>query len=346
MTPLHHDSMSHEADESKSRILRSLQKYGLVVLSNHGIHAKDLQTNREIFMNEIFSMSNEEKSNISMQEAYGRGYIGVGRESGLADIYEPKEGYSYGHDWPSEEGSPENDLQRSNIWPSSFHDSSRRHLELYYYRNVHIASIIQGILLDDMKIPQSNILDGGGTISIMRVFHYFQSDRINCLGSSPHTDWGMLTIISQNDIGGLQYYRDDKWHDVVASKDDLIINAGDYLSYISEGRYHSPIHRVLCPSASDRLSFVFFYYPGYKSSFDISNNSKGSDIDPNDPSSSSMSYNSMFDGSISSEEGPKLFGDYIMEKWKGVQRSDSTYQHSLVQYSNNSMEHYIRNSSR
>lgn len=88
-------------------------------------------------------------------------------------------------------------------------------------------------------------------------------------GSSPHTDWGFLTVILQDSrVGGLQFlYENDSddnsdgnsehsggsksplWVDVPASGSTtaipLVVNGGDYLSLLSKGRYKSPIHRVL-----------------------------------------------------------------------------------------------------
>lgn len=183
-----------------------------------------------------------------------------------------------------------------------------------------------------------DIASGGEDISIMRLFHYYnlQSDIVRSfvdnwpqrqeniskvhnkqlhsqhtlspavrpiIGSSPHTDWGFLTLIMADDIRGLQFLPkngapnvsdEDDWIDVPNIPGSLIVNGGDYLSLVSRGIYHSPIHRVLSPDIStapsvgtetnsgsnidninsathikeeagihDRYSFVFFFYPGY-----------------------------------------------------------------------------------
>ena len=148
----------------------------------------------------------------------------------------------------------------------------------------------------------------------MRMFHYIQNTRDNCLGSSPHTDWGMLTIITQNSVNGLQYYKDSIWHDVPANKNDIIINVGNYLSYISRGYFHSPIHRVECPKLSNRLSFVLFYYPGYDSELQLLQQ------EVEIGTTGEVQYNSLFDKNSIEIDDRKTFGDYIKEKWKGVSR--------------------------
>ena len=45
--------------------------------------------------------------------------------------------------------------------------------------------------------------EGGEKISLMRLFHYLPYDqkiqnKLNNIGSSPHTDWGFLTLILQS----------------------------------------------------------------------------------------------------------------------------------------------------
>ena len=182
------------------------------------------------------------------------------------------------------------------------------------------------------------MIAGGREISLMRLFHYFhqQSPTVQqhlqalrsttttttnptdespstaftaspsaMLGSSPHTDWGFLTLILADEVGGLQFIpkggsvSEHSWVDVPYIPGSLVVNGGDYLKLVSKGVYHSPIHRVLSPGSRrspdsgacgsvedrategdeeggveggkgadtcpDRYSFVFFFYPSYSS---------------------------------------------------------------------------------
>ena len=90
---------------------------------------------------------------------------------------------------------------------------------------------------------------GGEDISLMRLFHYFSSDNHPTLapgvprtGSSPHTDWHLMTIVMQDRTGGLQVRRPHApfdWIDVPAVDGELVIILGDYLSVLSGGP-HTP----------------------------------------------------------------------------------------------------------
>ena len=80
-------------------------------------------------------------------------------------------------------------------------------------------------------------------------------------GVHHHTDAGSLTVLLQDDVGGLQVYRDGYWHDVSPVAGALVINTGDMLKVWSNDRYHAAIHRVLAMQATDRYSVPFFYNP-------------------------------------------------------------------------------------
>lgn len=85
------------------------------------------------------------------------------------------------------------------------------------------------------------------------------------IGSSPHTDWHVLTIVLQDTTGGLQVQDAyGEWRDVPARAGELVIIVGDYTQLLSDGRFRSPVHRVLLPPpGQERFSFTFFYYPSY-----------------------------------------------------------------------------------
>merc|ERR1712139_342616 len=99
-------------------------------------------------------------------------------------------------------------------------------------------------------------------------------------GSSPHTDWGLITLIVADDTPGLQLFWDGKrvggtrdaeksalkdasgnfvnpeagWYTVRPEFDQgkIFVNTGDFMSIVSAGRYISPLHRVLSPVAKKR----------------------------------------------------------------------------------------------
>ena len=253
--------------------------------------------------------------------AFQRGYIPLGSESGLADYFEVKEGFCYGHAWGKgeyPEGGWPNNLTGANSWPDEMHGLGggwRATLEGFFDASARLAARLTAELPRALghralgqQPPQppppqrpppqrpaqpgtaapagaegaaegsgaegaaegsgaegaaegsgaegaaegsgaegaadwAALCEGGEPISIMRLFHYFAATHRPELaaatprtGSSPHTDWHMLTVILQDQQGGLQVLdQGGSWIDVPAIQGELTILLGDYLHWLSAG---------------------------------------------------------------------------------------------------------------
>ncbi|XP_031279148.1 1-aminocyclopropane-1-carboxylate oxidase [Pistacia vera] len=82
-------------------------------------------------------------------------------------------------------------------------------------------------------------------------------------GLRAHTDAGGLILLFQDDkVSGLQLLKDGQWVDVPPMKHSLVINLGDQLEVITNGKYKSVMHRVLAQPDGNRMSIASFYNPG------------------------------------------------------------------------------------
>ncbi len=81
------------------------------------------------------------------------------------------------------------------------------------------------------------------------------------LGIHHHSDAGALTLLLQDQVGGLQVYRDGFWYDVPAVNGAITVNTGDMMQVWSNDIYRAPIHRVLAMDTCERYSIPFFLNP-------------------------------------------------------------------------------------
>nr|AJW28690.1 1-aminocyclopropane-1-carboxylate oxidase [Rubus idaeus] len=82
-------------------------------------------------------------------------------------------------------------------------------------------------------------------------------------GLRSHTDAGGVILLFQDDkVSGLQLLKDGKWVDVPPMRHSIVINLGDQLEVITNGKYKSVEHRVIAQTDGTRMSIASFYNPG------------------------------------------------------------------------------------
>ncbi|KAK1631285.1 hypothetical protein QYE76_005600 [Lolium multiflorum] len=81
-------------------------------------------------------------------------------------------------------------------------------------------------------------------------------------GLRAHTDAGGIILLFQDDrVGGLQLLKDGEWVDVPPTRHYIVVNLGDQLEVITNGRYKSVLHRVVAQTDGNRMSIASFYNP-------------------------------------------------------------------------------------
>lgn len=94
------------------------------------------------------------------------------------------------------------------------------------------------------RVPR---IDGGGEV----------------FGLIPHTDSDFLTILFQDQVGGLQLMKGGRWITVEPNPSALVINIGDLCEAWSNGVYRSVEHRVMSNPKVERFSVAYFLCPSY-----------------------------------------------------------------------------------
>uniref|UniRef100_A0A0C9RSZ4 TSA: Wollemia nobilis Ref_Wollemi_Transcript_14309_1211 transcribed RNA sequence n=1 Tax=Wollemia nobilis TaxID=56998 RepID=A0A0C9RSZ4_9CONI len=80
-------------------------------------------------------------------------------------------------------------------------------------------------------------------------------------GISGHSDVSLLTILLQDDVGGLQVMHSGRWVAVQPISGAFVINIGDTLQVLSNGRFQSVEHRAVATQNRARMSIPFFCFP-------------------------------------------------------------------------------------
>ena len=107
----------------------------------------------------------------------------------------------------------------------------------------------------------------GDPLILFRIFHYpplpagVEAETLWSVGE--HTDYGLLTILMQDEIGGLAVKSKGGWIEAPPIEGSFVCNIGDMLDRMTGGLYRSTPHRVRNRSDRGRLSFPFFFDPGW-----------------------------------------------------------------------------------
>lgn len=106
----------------------------------------------------------------------------------------------------------------------------------------------------------------GTAVQAVRMNYYPPCSRPDLvLGLSPHSDGSALTVLQQGNGSsvGLQILKENAWVPVQPIPNALVINIGDTIEVLTNGKYKSVEHRAVTHREKDRLSIVTFYAPSY-----------------------------------------------------------------------------------
>lgn len=162
-------------------------------------------------------------------------------------------------------------LANQICWPTEFDKEQINHIYEYFSIVHDLAKRLLNILYPNLD-TSSNIIDEKN-MSMLRLNYYPKHNRSDVpicdqdevkLSCESHTDCSLITILFQDDVGGLQIMDPitKKWIDVECIENSLIVNTGKLLGIISNNKYIPVYHRVLF-NIDERISIPYFMYPNY-----------------------------------------------------------------------------------
>ena len=256
--------------QNRDLAVRDLRKAcldsGFFYIEGHGVSEQILE---EVFSvsQAFFSSPLEQKMAIHIEKSgiAHRGYIPYFEENvNPGEEKDFKEAYDLGIDFPTNhpfvlEKRP---LFGQNQWPSGM-KQFRSVLEKYFLemkKVAHSLAELFALSLDlERKFFTQEMEDGSASL---RLLHYPPQEPLHDskeTGCGAHTDYGLFTILKQDEQGGLEIrHKNGSWISATPIPGTFIINVADLLSRWTNDLYVSTEHRVRNPGKNHRYSIPFF----------------------------------------------------------------------------------------
>ncbi|KAH8703637.1 oxidoreductase [Talaromyces proteolyticus] len=267
-----------------SAMLHAFRTSGFLYLSNSGIPPSTVST---IFNQsaKFFSRPTEQKDSLGWDRPESnRGYVTFGREK-VTDSADPEEIRRLRETNPDYKETMEIGREgvegMPNQWPDKFDEEGKEFTSIMKTffdtcKDLHVEvmrAIALGLGYADSFFDEYTVV-GDNTL---RLLHYppvlksVFAENPNAVRAGPHSDYGSITLLFQDDIGGLEVKSPKgTWVRATPIKDTIVINAGDLLARWSNDTIKSTNHRVVQPpyeSDSDmyprRYSVAYFCNPDF-----------------------------------------------------------------------------------
>ncbi|CAK9234703.1 unnamed protein product [Sphagnum troendelagicum] len=227
-------------------------EWGFFQVINHGVPLELISRVQKQAV-DFFSLPLEEKSKVAKGPGKPTGY-------GFATLSDKKpwsEGFYFADD-PSVD-----DFSRT-LWPQGnnpdFADSYREYdagVKALALKLMHV--VIAGLEVDDTTHFNQYLTK----CSALFRWNYYPPcpEPEKTVGLTAHTDYNLLTVLHQGEIGGLQVEKDGQWIAIRPREGAFAINVGDTLQALTNGKYKSVPHRAVVNRSDARISLAYFFAP-------------------------------------------------------------------------------------
>ncbi|MEZ5379327.1 MAG: 2OG-Fe(II) oxygenase family protein [Acidimicrobiales bacterium] len=252
-------------------LVAAFRRYGFASIVDHGI---DPELRRAVFAQSkaFHALPNEAKSKIALDRRH-RGYIAPDVSTDRASTVEAAErpNRSASFMMMREDGPDSEPVARGlylagpNQWPTGL-PAFRSTLEEYHDRMVDLGRRVVRLFEISLGLATGQLLSAFELPTTwLRLLHYppvAPDEDPMLFGSAPHRDFGALTFLAQDDVGGLEVRTTDgAWLAVEPDERAFVLNVGDMLSHWTNGELLSTPHRVDNRSGRERYSVPFFFDP-------------------------------------------------------------------------------------
>jgi isopenicillin N synthase-like dioxygenase len=245
---------------------KSFEEYGFAIIADHGI-PDELIHRAEEKAKTFFALPEEVKRKYLIPGGGGaRGYTPFGIETAKGQkAHDLKEFWHIGRDLPP--GHRFRDHMPDNLWPSevpSFTDTFQELFATFDRTGLKVLKAIARYLKIDEDYFEDAVRDGN---SVLRALHYPPQTEPTGehIRAGAHEDINAITLLLGAEEAGLELLtRDGRWIPVSPKPGELVINIGDMLQRLTNGKLRSTTHRVVNPTpdraSKARYSMPFFLH--------------------------------------------------------------------------------------
>jgi isopenicillin N synthase-like dioxygenase len=253
-----------------AKLRHACETIGFFYVANHGIPEPVFDGVFDA-TRRYFDLPLDQRMPHLMDERFRRGFMpqGINQHPGYAP--DLKESYEIGVDLPLDDpdvkaGLP---LHGPNRWPD---DCAwlRPAAETYFAETTELGKRLLRVFAVSLGMAPDYFLQFCTKPMVqMRLFHYPPEPPISddkAFGVAPHSDYGMITLLSQDPIGGLELLkRDGEWVAAPFVPGTLVVNIGDLFQRWTNDIYRSNLHRVINRTGKERYSIPTFFNLDYDS---------------------------------------------------------------------------------
>ncbi|XP_058730763.1 protein DMR6-LIKE OXYGENASE 2-like isoform X2 [Vicia villosa] len=269
LSPIFHHEVPNPSavDALVKEIGSACKEWGFFQVTNHGVPLS-LRQKLEEASRSFFAQSLEEKKKVARDAINPTGYYDTEHTKNVRDW---KEVFDFLSKDPTliPVTSDEHDVQVTQWtnqypqYPSNFRTIIEEYIEEIEKLAFKLLELIALSLGVEAKRFEEFFKD---QTSFIRFNHYPPCPYPDlALGVGRHKDAGALTVLAQDEVGGLEVKRksDQEWVLVKPTPDAYIINVGDIIQVWSNDAYESVEHRAMVKKETERFSIPFFFNPGH-----------------------------------------------------------------------------------
>jgi isopenicillin N synthase-like dioxygenase len=255
--------------DTRSRFVQTLgeglTEFGFLNVEGHGIDASLVRSAYELW-ERFFRLPDATKRQYAGIGGGSRGYTPFGVEHAKGNpTPDLKEFWHAGQEPPP--GHPLQGEYPANVWPAEI--TALREPTLRLYKSLEgVAGNLLRALAEHFELPRetfASMMQVGN--SVLRIIHYppVAPDLESAVRAAEHEDINLITLLCEATDSGLEILtRDGSWLAVESGPGQIVVDAGDMLSRVTNGVVPATTHRVVNPPSAgnrERYSMPFFVHP-------------------------------------------------------------------------------------